>query len=357
MLKARNELATLKPYVPGKPIEDVMREFGLTEVIKLASNENPLGCSPVAKEAIVKHLDNLNLYPDGNCTSLKEKIAGIYSVSPSEVSFSSGSDEMCDLLSKTFLDHGDEVIMADITFPRYISTSVMMGAVPVIVPLKDFTFDIKGMADKVTDKTKLIWICNPNNPTGTMVPTSEIIELLDSVSEDVLVVLDEAYREFVTRDDYMMDSENLLSKYHNLVIMRTFSKAYGLAALRVGYILAASSIVTEIDKIRGPFNVNSLAQVAAYAALDDQDFIKKSYDVNKEGKEYIYKEFDAMNVPYAKSETNHIFFGVEKDAFSIFDALQRAGVIVRPMGAKHLRVSIGTMEQNKRFIELIKDML
>ncbi|OPJ54936.1 histidinol-phosphate transaminase [Alkalithermobacter paradoxus] len=356
-LMYRKELEDLVPYKPGKPIEYVMKEFNLTNVIKLASNENPLGCSKKVKDAIQNALDNLHIYPDGNSTDLRSELAKKFNLSPSQVIPSSGSDEMVDILAKVFVNHGDEVIMADLTFPRYIATTKMMGGVPVIVPLKDFTHDIKGMQNAVTEKTKMIWICNPNNPTGTMVPTSEIIELLENVSKDVIVVLDEAYREYVTRDDYMLDSEKLLEKYPNLIILRTFSKAYGIAALRVGYTLASEEIVSNINKVRGPFNVNSLAQVGALAALEDEDFLKESYDLNKLGKEYLYKEFDSMGLKYALSETNHIFVDVKKDAFEVFDALQRKGVIIRPIMSTFIRVSMGTMEENKIFIDALKDVL
>ncbi|KXZ38940.1 histidinol phosphate aminotransferase apoenzyme [Alkalithermobacter thermoalcaliphilus JW-YL-7 = DSM 7308] len=353
----RKELNDLVPYKPGKPIEYVMKEFGLTNVIKLASNENPLGCSEKVKQALTKALDNLHIYPDGNSTDLRQALGRKFNIDVSKVITSSGSDEMVDILAKVFINHGDEVIMADLTFPRYITTTKMMGGVPVIVPLKNFTHDIKGMQNAVTEKTKMIWVCNPNNPTGTMVPTSEIIDLLENVSEDIIVVLDEAYREYVTRDDYMLDSERLLDKYPNLVILRTFSKAYGIAALRVGYTLAHEDIISNINKVRGPFNVNSLAQVAALAALEDQDFIKESFNVNKSGKEYLYKEFDSMGLEYALSETNHIYVNVNKDAFEVFDKLQREGVIIRPIKDTFIRVSIGTMEENKIFIEKLRKVL
>lgn len=353
----RPELDVLTPYKPGKPISYVMKEFNISNVIKLASNENPLGCSPKVKEALLEAIEELSLYPDGNSTELKIELAKKYGLSSEQVCVSSGSDEMVDLLSKTFLNQNDEVIMADITFPRYFSTATMMGATPIIIPLQDYKFDLASMEKAITENTKIIWICNPNNPTGTIIPTKDIINMLDRISPEILVVLDEAYREFVTSDDYMLDSETLLSKYENLVIMRTFSKAYGLAALRVGYTLAHPDIVQAINKIRGPFNVNTLAQVAAIAALHDPDFLQRSFDVNKEGKLYLYKEFERLNITYAPSEANHIFFLTEQDGFEVFDKLQRRGVIIRPMGKNYLRVSIGTMEENKKFIEELEAVL
>ena len=353
----REELKDLSPYKPGKPLDDVKREYGLTEVIKLASNENPLGCSPKAIEAINEAVQNLALYPDGNCTLLKKALSDKLKLSENQVILSSGSDEMVDLIAKTFVNKGDEVIMADITFPRYIATTKMMGGKPVIVPLKDWTYDLDGMLNKITEKTKLIWLCNPNNPTGTMFNEEKLINFLDKVPQNIVVVYDEAYNEYVTKEDYPKDSISLLKKYPNILILRTFSKIYGLAALRVGYTMASEEIIENINKIRGPFNVNSLAQAAALAALEDQDFIKESYRVNKEGKEYLYDEFNKMNLEFAPSETNHIFVNVQRNGSEVFIELQKKGMIIRPMVGTWIRVSIGTMEQNKVFIKLLKELL
>lgn len=356
-IQFRPEIKDLVPYKPGKPIEDVKREYGLTEVIKLASNENPLGCSPKVTEAIIKSLEEINLYPDGNATDLKVAIAKKFGLSSGQVLPSSGSDEMVDIISKTFINPGDEVILADVTFPRYLSTAIMMGATPVVVPLKDFTYDVEGIQKSITDKTKLIWLCNPNNPTGTMFTEKTLLDFLDAVPKNIVVIYDEAYREYVTREDYPHDSTTLLAKYPNVIIMRTFSKAYGLAALRVGYTLASEEIINNLNKVRGPFNVNTAAQVAAIAALEDDVFLQESFDVNKEGKEYLYKVFEEMGLWYAPSETNHIFMDVKKDCQEIFTALQKRGMIIRPMFGTFIRVSIGTMEQNQRFVELLKEVL
>lgn len=353
----REEIKDLKPYKPGKPIDDVKKEYGLDRVIKLASNENPLGCSKKAIEAIKKACEHLSLYPDGNSTILKEALSKKLDISTDQILPSSGADEMIDLISRTLIEKNDEVIMADITFPRYIATTKMMGGIPVIVPLKDWTYDLNGILNKITDKTKLIWLCNPNNPTGTMVTKDEVLSFLDKVPENVVVVYDEAYREFVTRDDYPKNSIEFVEKYPNVIVMRTFSKVYGLAGIRVGYTISNKEIIENINKVRGPFNVNSLAQVAAVAALEDQDFLKKTFKVNLEGKNYLYKEFDKMGLKYPPSETNHIFVNVEKDANEVFIEMQKRGVIIRPMGGTFIRVSIGTMEENKIFIETLKEVL
>lgn len=356
-IQFREELVNLTPYKPGRPIEDVKKEYGLEDVIKLASNENPLGCSSKAIDAIKNALDNLALYPDGNCTNLKEALSQKLNLSTNQIILSCGSDEMMDLIAKTFFNKGDEVIMADVTFPRYISTTMMMGAKPVIVPLVDWTYDLDGMLSAITEKTKLIWLCNPNNPTGTMFTEERLVHFLNSVPKNIIVVYDEAYNEYVTREDYPKNSLPLLNKYSNIIILRTFSKIYGLASLRVGYTMASEEIIENINKVRGPFNVNTLAQVAAIAALEDEEFIKKSYDVNLQGKEYLYEEFQKMNLQFAPSEANHIFVNVKRNGGEVFIDLQKRGVIIRPMVGDWIRVSIGTMEQNKIFIDKLKEVL
>ena len=355
-IKCREEIKDLLPYVPGKPVDDVKKEYGIDEVIKLASNENPLGCSPSVMETIRK-TDSLELYPDGNCTALKQELGKRLDLDCSEIILTNGSDEMVDMLAKTFISSGDEVIMSSLTFPRYFSVTTMMGAKPVVVPLKDWTYDLDGMFKAITEKTKLIWLCNPNNPTGTMFTNNELMEFLNSVPKNIIIVYDEAYNEYVTRSDYPAHAENLLCGFPNLIIMRTFSKIYGLAALRIGYTLANKSIVENIEKVRCPFNVNSIAQNAALVALKDQDFLKKSYDMNREGKQYLYDEFDRLNFEYAQSETNHIFVNVGMDAQTVFEELQKIGVIIRPFMDSFIRVTIGTPEQNQIFIQKLKQVL
>ncbi len=356
-IEFRPQIQDLVAYKPGKPIDDVKKEYGLDRVIKLASNENPLGCSENANNAIQDALSHLHIYPDGNSTNLKAAIADKFNIKPSQILPSSGSDEMVDQISKTFIQEGDEVIMADITFPRYISTCKMMGGIPVIVPLLNHTYDLAGMKEKITDKTRMIWLCNPNNPTGTMFTTDILEDFLASVPKDIVIIYDEAYREFVTRKDYPQNSLRYLEKYPNLIVMRTFSKAYGLAALRVGFTIASEEIIDHINRIRGPFNVNTLAQVAAIAALDDDAFIEKIYSVNKEGKEFFYHNFDELGLEYAPSETNHVLVDVKRDAQEIFVELQKRGVIVRPIYGTFIRVSVGTMEENTIFVNNLKDVL
>lgn len=355
-IKCRNEIKDLLPYIPGKAAEDVKKEFGLNSVIKLASNENPLGCSELAIESI-RNTSSLEIYPDGNCTALKQALAERNNLECDQIVLSNGSDEMIDMLAKTFINKEDQVIMSSITFPRYFAVTQMMGAKSLVVPLKDWTYDLDGMFAAITDKTKFIWLCNPNNPTGTMFTEDELLKFLDSVPKEIIVVYDEAYNEYVTRDDFPRNTEKLLDKYPNLIIMRTFSKIYGLAALRIGYTLANKNIVDSVEKIRCAFNVNTIAQNAALAALSDDKFLKRSYDMNVKGKEYLYSEFDSLGFEYADSETNHIFVNIGMDAKYVFEKLQERGVIIRPFMDSYIRVTIGTPEQNKIFIEKLKEVL
>ncbi len=353
----REEIKDIEPYKPGKPIEDVQKEYGIDQVIKLASNENPLGFSPKVKEAILNSLDKISVYPDGNASKLKAHLADFLGVNMNEIITTNGLDEIIDLVSMAYINKGDEILMADITFPRYIQTTKIMGGVPIIVPLKDFTFDLEGILSKISDKTKIIWICNPNNPTGTIVSEEDIKNFFDKVPNDILILYDEAYKEYATANEFPHNSLKFLKDYKNLLIMRTFSKAYGLAGLRVGYTIGNKDIIETINKVRGPFNVNSLALEAAIAALGDQDFVKKSYNLNLEGKNYLYKEFDKMGFSYPDSHTNHIFVNIGKNGQDVFLELQKRGVIIRPMAGDFIRVSIGTMSENKIFIEKLKEVL
>lgn len=353
-IKQREEIKDILAYEPGKPIEDVKREYGIDNVIKLASNENPFGCSPKAKEAIKKAVENLAVYPDGNSTILRETISKKFNIPFECVLPSCGSDEMIDIISRAYLSHGDEVIMADITFPRYMTVTKIMGATPIIVPLKDFKYDLDAMKAIINDKTKLIWLCNPNNPTGTIFTDKELSEFLEGIPDNILVVYDEAYNEYADHEDYPRDSVNLIEKYPNVVVLRTFSKAYGLAALRVGYTMGSNEIIDALNRVRGPFNVNLLAQEAAVAALNDDEFLNLSVKKNLEGKKFLYNEFDKLGIKYVKSYANHIFLDSGFPALEVFENMQKLGVIIRPMGGTYIRVTIGSEEENKYFIDCFK---
>ncbi|HWR60572.1 MAG TPA: histidinol-phosphate transaminase [Clostridia bacterium] len=360
-VKYRKELEPIPVYVPGKPIDDVKRELGLENVIKLASNENPLGFSPKVKEAVSKALEEVNLYPDGNATLLKEAIAEKYGISADMVLPTCGSDEMLDLIAKTFINKGDEVLMADITFPRYAATSQMMGAAIRKIPLKNLAYDIKGFIKAAGGDTRVVWLCNPNNPTGTIFSEKDLLALLEAVSPETLVVYDEAYCEFASHPDYPKDSIKLLKKYDNMLVLKTLSKAYGIAGMRVGYTIGHPGLISAINRIRNPFNVTLLTQAAAIAAIKDPEFLAKVVANNVQGKEYIYAEFDKMGLEYARTEANHIIFNSGKDSGKVFDDMLKKGVIIRPVGGftpnTWLRVSIGTMDENREFIRVLKEVL
>lgn len=360
-VKYRKELDSIPVYVPGKPIDEVKRELGLDKVIKLASNENPFGFSPKVKEAVLEALEEANQYPDGNSTLLKEAIAQKYGILPEMVLPTCGSDEMIDLIAKTFIDKGDEVVMSEITFSRYFATSQMMGAVIRKIPLKNLTYDMEGFKKAVNANTKIVWLCNPNNPTGTIVSEKELLEFLEDVPPTTLVVYDEAYSEFVSHPDYPKNSLKLLKKYKNVLLLKTLSKAYGLAGLRLGYTIGDPELLSAINRIRNPFNVTLLTQAAGIAAIRDEEFLAKVVANNNEGKNYIYEEFDKMGLEYAKTETNHIIFNAKMDSGIVFNELLKRGVIIRPIAGFNpdtwLRVSLGTMEENRIFIKELREIL
>lgn len=356
-VRYRKELDAISPYVPGKPVEDVQRELGLERVIKLASNENPFGFSKRAKEAAIKALENVNLYPDGNATLLKEKLAEKYNVTPEMVLPTCGADEMIDLIAKTFISQGSEVVLAEITFPRYISTSRMMGADLKIVPMQGLAYDLDGFKKAINPNTRLVWLCNPNNPTGSFFSQEELADLLENTPAETLVVYDEAYQEFATHPAYPKNSLEFLEKHKNLLILKTLSKAYGLAGLRIGFTLGDPELLSLINKIRNPFNVTLITQAAAIAALDDEEFLVKVLENNVQAKHYMYEQLDRLGLEYGKTEANHIMFNAKKDGNLIFDELLKKGVIVRPVKGSWLRVSLGTMEENKEFIKALEEVL
>lgn len=361
VIKARDVLNHIEPYIPGKPVDDVKRELGLEKVIKLASNENPLGCSGKAKEAIMDVLKAPSLYPDGNCTELRSILAKKMGLHPKQFFFGAGSDGVIEMIPKAFMNPGDEAITASITFSLYETNVRLADGVCVHVPMdQNYCFDLDAMAEKINAKTKIIWLCNPNNPTGTMYTREQQDAFLRKVPENVLVVLDEAYYEYVTRDDYP-DSLKLLEKYPNIIILRTFSKIYGLASARIGYGISNEEMIGCLERIRSPFNVNTFAQAAAIASLDDDDFKKLSYTTNKENKEYLYQALQEMGLSYLPSETNFVMMDVQKDSQEVFQALLRKGIIVRPGSNFNmdtwLRVTIGSKDECKIFIEALKKVL
>ncbi|OCL26065.1 histidinol-phosphate transaminase [Orenia metallireducens] len=356
----RKEIMDIKPYVPGKPIDEVKRELGLKEVIKLASNENPLGPSPMAIDKMKEAITKVNIYPDGNVHNLREKLSKSLGIEASQLIFGNGSDELLVLLAQAFIKPDDEVVMADITFSEYEFATKIMGGKIIEVPLKNNTHDLEAMLAAVTDKTKMVFICNPNNPTGTIVGRREVEGFLAKVPEDVIVVFDEAYYEYVDNSDYPQ-TINYLNDYDNVIILRTFSKIYGLGGLRLGYGISSSKLISYIDRVRQPFNINSIAQVAAEASLDDQDHVSKSLEYNRQGKEYLYQEFERLGLEYVPTETNFILIDLGRSNQEVFQKMLKKGIIIRSLASygyeTEARVTIGLPEENKKMIKALEEVL
>ncbi|HIE53435.1 MAG TPA: histidinol-phosphate transaminase [Armatimonadetes bacterium] len=356
----KEHILDLKPYVPGKPIEEVKRELGLTEVLKLASNENALGPSPKAVQALQEAAATVGLYPDGSCSALKQALAAHWNLEPEQIIIGNGSDELIQFIGLTFLAPGDEVIQADPSFVRYEAAAILNQAKCLKVPLRNFTSDLEAMAARLTPRTKLIFVANPNNPTGTMNTRDEVERLLDRVPDHVLVVLDEAYYEYVDDPDYP-DSLQYVREGRNVIVLRTFSKIYALAGLRVGYGLARPDLIGYLNQVREPFNVNSLAQVAALASLQDPEQVERARRMNREGKEQLYRAFTELGLPYVPSQANFVLVDVKRDSRQVFAALLRRGVIVRTGDIfglpTHLRVTVGKPEENERFIAALREVL
>ncbi|MBN1591805.1 MAG: histidinol-phosphate transaminase [Candidatus Coatesbacteria bacterium] len=350
----------IRPYKPGKPIDEVQRDLGISDAVKLASNENPLGPSPKAIAALQKAIDRLHLYPDGGCYQLKNKLSERYSLPRETVMTGSGSCELIELIGRVLISDGDEVIFAEPSFIMYRIVATSCDANIISVPLRNYTFDLPAIADRIGPKTKLIYIANPNNPTGTMVYQDEIDEFMARVPDDVVVVMDEAYLEYNV-DGTFPDTMKFLRAGRNISILRTFSKIYGLAGLRVGFGFAPVWLVDAIDRIRRPFNVNTLSQAAAIAALDDDEHIRKSQEVNEIGKKFLYGAFDNMGLEYVPTFGNFILLDVGKNSVNLYDELLRMGVIVRPMAPwgfdSMVRITIGTQAQNEKFIAALRKFL
>jgi len=358
-LKPKQNITHLPVYQPGKPVEDVKRELGLTEVIKLASNENPYGCSEQAKAAITAELSNTSIYPDGASVALTQDVAASLGVSADQLIFGAGSDEVILMLARAFFVPGDETIMADETFPQYKHNAEIESATVIEVPLKDGKHDLEAMLARVTDKTKAVWICNPNNPTGTIVTHDEVADFLARVPNSVLVVLDEAYCEYVDGSDYP-DGLSLMKKYPNLVLLRTFSKIYGLASLRIGYGIGDPEVIRSINQVREPFNTTRFAQAAARAALADDAFIQMCRESNTAGIRYLTGEFDRLGLSYFPANGNFIMFDAKHPSQQVFDGLLRRGIISRARWSyypTHIRITVGNPEQNQKFIAALEEVL
>lgn len=354
----RNDINSIDAYSPGKPIAEVQRELGLCQVIKLASNENPLGPSPRAERAARDALSSVNRYPEGTCHDLKKKLARKLSVKEKNILLGNGSDELIDIILKTIKAPGAEILTADVTFVEYKISGVINGFAVTTVPLSDFKFNLVNIKRAFTKNTKAVFIANPNNPTGTYVTKSETRAFLRDVRRDAIVVFDEAYFEYVSAGDFPDLLQEALS--NNVIVLRTFSKIYGLAGLRIGYMAAHEDFVRAAERVRQPFNVNTVAQSAALAALDDKEFVNKSRLLNLREKKRLYDAFSGLGIWYEESQTNFIFVRFNADAKTIFKALLQQGIIIRDMSqyglAHYARITVGAREENTRLIAALKGL-
>ncbi|QFT89201.1 Histidinol-phosphate aminotransferase 2 [Bacillus sp. THAF10] len=356
-VESRKILQNIAAYPLGKSIHDIQLELGIPLIRNMSEIENVFGCSPLVKEQIKENLERIYTYPDGSASLLTKNLAEYLQVKQEQVFIGNGSDEIIRLLLRAFINPGEEAIMAEITFPRYKTNVSIEGGIPVLIPLENGVHNLSAMSAAITSNTKMVFICNPNNPTGTIVGKEELIAFIERVPENVLVILDEAYYEYATSNEYL-SSVPFLNKFANLVILRTFSKIYGLAGLRVGYGIMDSFIVHELTKVKEVFNVNQLGQSAAVMALEDQGFRLDCLKRNEEGKAFIEFELDRLGYTYFPTQANFIMIHVRKDGKKIADQLLELGVMVKPGTAlgypESIRVTISSMDDNRYFIEALK---
>lgn len=353
----RTTIQRIEPYIPGKPIEEVQREFGIENPIKLASNENPLGPSPRAVAALAAWADTAHRYPDGACRRLKAALADRHGVTPEHLVIGNGSDEVIKMISEAYLDPDDEVLFADPTFSEYAYAGRLMGASEIAVPLCEYRHDLPAMLQRVNPRTKIVFLCNPNNPTGTIVHRDEVVGFIQALPDDVLVVMDEAYADYVTDPDYP-DSLEWIRAGLPVVMLRTFSKIYGLAGLRVGYGIATPEVAATIARVREPFNVNAAAQVAALAALQDGEYVQASKRLNEAGKAYLTEELSRLGCDVVPTQANFLFVNVHQDCRQVFQRLLRQGVIVRTGDVfgcgTHIRITVGSEPENRRLVQALE---
>ena len=360
--RAAPGIAHLQPYVPGKPVSELERELGISDSIKLASNESPLGPSPRVLEAIRGELPELTRYPDGGAYALRAELARCHEVAPACITIGNGSNDVLDMIARVFLYPGRESLFSEHAFAVYPLSSMAVGATLRQAPARNFGHDLQAMAAMVNQATGVVWIANPNNPTGTWLTEAALRDFIASLPEEVIVVVDEAYFEYVrpVHADYP-DTSCWLLEFPNLVVTRTFSKAYGLASLRIGYGLSHPDVADLLNRVRQPFNSNSLAQVAAIAALQDPDYVQRSVELNNAGLKQLSEGFQRLGLPFIPSVGNFISVDVGRPAAEVDLALLNRGVITRPVenyGLKgHLRVSVGTAEENARCLDALEQVL
>lgn len=366
-MKISPEILNLVPYKPGKPISETQREYGLKTVYKLASNENPLGTSPKAMAAVKQALEHQNLYPDPSHYELLQTLSKEWGFPTKQLAIGNGSDELIDLLNRIYCEPGDGVLTSVAAFNAYEVSAPANRAVIHKIPMKPgYVFDLPAIADYFLahpeKKIRLIFVSNPNNPTGTFVPKAEVEAFLEKVGnrDDVMVIFDEAYNEFV-RDPSYASAQNYIPKYKNLIVLRTFSKIYGMAGFRLGVMIAPAETVEVYNRVRKPFNVNDLAQVAANAAVQDKEFIERSQQICWKGLDYCYKKLEELGLPYIPSQGNFVMFDTLRDAVKVNEALLRRGIILRPLlnyGFKtQLRLSVGLEHENEAAFKALAEVL
>jgi len=350
----------LAPYQPGKPIEELERELGISNAIKLASNENPWGPSPLAVAALRECSDQIGMYPDANGHALKGALGKQCHTSPARITLGNGSNDVLDLVARTFVEPGDDVIYSQYGFLVYGLVTQAVGGRAVVTPAAHWGHDLDAMADAVTSRTKIVFVANPNNPTGTFIRRDGLTQFLDQIPGRVIVVLDEAYFEYVIDSEYP-NGLDLVDRYENLVVTRTFSKAYGLAGLRVGYGIASEAITDLLNRVRQPFNVSNVAQSAALAALDDVDHITRSRDKNLNGKKYLCNNFEKMRIRYIPSVANFVSIELGSETMRVYEELLRRGIIVRPIAnydmPGHLRVTVGRDRDNEKLVHSLAELV
>jgi len=356
----RDNVLKIDRYEPGKPVETLKRELALEkEFSKLASNENPLGPSPLAIEMIKKSLEDSNFYPDDSCYDLKKKIAEHLGILPGNLGIGNGTTELILLIGIAFLNPEDTLIISKYSFLMAKMVAQVIDSKLIEVPLKKYRHDLDAILEAVTGDTKIVYLDNPMNPIGTLLAQREISRFMERMPEDIIVVFDEAYYEYVNEKN-CTNTLKFIEEGRNVIVLRTFSKMYGLAGLRIGYCITNESFVDAIKRVSPPFSVNRFAQIGATAALEDKKHMRKTRKINESGKKFLYENFEKMSVFYVPSETNFVTFDVKTDAKKVSDELQKRGVIVRPLTMygmpTFLRVTVGTPEQNKRFVDAFRQV-
>ena len=354
----KEHIQSIKPYEPGKPIKEVERELGLGRIIKMASNENSLGPSRKALRAMRRALRESHLYPESTCFYLKKRLAEEFGIGENQLIIGNGSNEIIEFLARAFLSEGDQVISSACSFLVYPLVTQACGAEYIEVPMKDFRYDLKGILNRITERTKLIFIANPNNPTGTYVTRDEVEDFLTKVPKDVIICFDEAYFDFVDAKDFPFLLFHVKTERPNLIVLRTFSKSYGLAGLRVGYGMGSPDLIQYLHKVRQPFNINSIAQAGATAALDDRLFLWRTKHLVARGRKYLYRRLKWHEFRSVPTQANFILVDTGFDAHAVFEAFLRQGVIIRSMKAYGLptwiRVTVGKRSENSRFIRTLR---